>query len=227
VSKTFPSLPHSIPDLRGLWIAIITSLFVLCIKLYVGITTGSYALITDSAHIFIDCSSLGIALLSLTTSKKLQQNNLFTKEKEFSIVKKQLLSAKINAILLAVFSIWILLEMFVFDEHSHSEFGHSDHHEHSLILFAAIFGIIAYLVSAFLMRNTTNLAARGAYIHLIADIMSSISIVIATIVMMYTHIEWIDKVLSTFIVYFLLYNAQKLYRTTRKKEIELQLQQQK
>lgn len=221
-----PTFSPSLPDLRGLWIAISTAIIVLCVKFYVGVTVGSYALLTDSAHIFIDCSSLGVALLSLTISKRMQQQNSFTKNKEFSIIKKQLLTAKINAILLVVFSLWILLEMFVFHEHSHSELGHSHDEEHLLILFAAIFGIIAHLVSAFLLRNTTNLATRGAYIHLIADIMSSLSIIIGTIVMMVTHIEWIDKVLSSFIVVFLLFNAQKLYRATVKKEKDFLQEQQ-
>lgn len=216
----------SLPDIRGLWIAISTALLVLCVKLYVGLSTGSYALLTDSAHIFIDCSSLAVALISISISKKLQKQNSFTKNREFSIVKNQLITAKINAILLVAFSLWILLEMFVFHHHSHSEFGHSHDEEHILILFAAIFGIVAHLISAFLLRNTTNLATRGAYIHLIADIMSSLSIIIGTLVMMMTHIEWIDKVLSSFIVVFLLYNAQKLYRATLRKEKDFLQEQQ-
>lgn len=224
--KKLPTFSPALPDIRGLWIAISTAILVLCVKLYVGVTTGSYALLTDSAHIFIDCSSLAVALLSLTISKRLQEQNTFTKNIEFSIVKKQLLTAKINAVLLVVFSCWIIMEMFVLHEHSHSEFEHSHNDEHLLILFAAIFGIIAHLVSAFLLRNTTNLATRGAYIHLIADIMSSVSIIIGTVVMMITHIEWIDKVLSSLIVVFLLYNAQKLYRATIKKEKDFLQQQQ-
>ncbi len=216
----------ALPDIRGLLIAISTALLVLCVKLYVGISAGSYALLTDSAHIIIDCSSLAVALISISISKKLQEQNSYTKNREFSIVKKQLLTAKINAILLVAFSLWILLEMFVFNHHSHSEFGHSHDEEHLHILFAAIFGIVAHLISAFLLRNTTNLATRGAYIHLIADIMSSLSIIIGTIVMMMTHIEWIDKVLSSFIIAFLLYNAQKLYRATLRKEKDFLQEQQ-
>lgn len=221
-----PTFSPTFPDIRGLWIAISTAILVLSVKFYVGMTTGSYALLTDSAHIFIDVSSLAVALISLIISKRHQQQNSFTKNREFSIVKKQLLAAKINAVLLVVFSLWILTEMFVLHEHSHSELGHLHHEEHSLILFAAIFGIIAHLVSAFLLRNTTNLATRGAYIHLIGDIMSSLSIVIGTIVMMLTHIEWIDKVLSCFIVVFLLFNAQKLYRATIRKEKDFLQEQQ-
>ncbi len=224
MSKTQTALIAKLPDLRGLWIALLSTSLVFIVKLYVGLTTGSYALITDSAHIFIDCSSLIVALVSLTISNNLQKSNSLTNKREYSIAMKQLLSAKINTILLFVFSFWILFEMFIHLGESHLHSEHFSEGGHSLILFAAIFGIFAHVTSAFLMRNTSNLATRGAYIHLIADIMSSLSIVVGTLIMMVIEIEWLDKALSSIIVIFLLYNAQKLYRSTIRKEKEIKQQ---
>jgi cobalt-zinc-cadmium efflux system protein len=70
-----------------------------------------------------------------------------------------------------------------------------------IILIVAITGLIGNLFSALLIKKPSknNLNIRAAYLHLVADTMSSVAVIIGGLIVYFFRIFWIDPLISVII----------------------------
>lgn len=163
--------------------------FITIAEIIGGIFSNSLALISDSLHNLTDTLAILLSYIALKVSKKAH-----TLKRTFGYKRIQILIALFNA------SVVVLVALFLFKE-AYDRFLTPAPINSVILLIVAVAGLIANGYSAFLLRNSTekNINIKSAYLHLIADMLSSVAVVVGGILIYFYNIYWIDPVLSVLI----------------------------
>jgi len=81
------------------------------------------------------------------------------------------------------------------------------------MLITSIIGLIANVISAYMLHDAHHLSTRSAYLHVITDLLSSIAVIIGGLIIHFTGWEMIDAILSVLISLFILRSAYGLIKT--------------
>lgn len=183
---------------------VLNSAFVIT-EVVAGLYTNSLALLTDAGHNLSDVASLALALLATRFALK-KASNTYTFGYKQSTVLVALLNAGILLLALGAVAYEAIVRLVT---HAAAVEINS-----STVAIVATAGIVINSITAFLfMRGKEkDLNLRGAYLHMAADALVSLGVVIGGIVMYYTHYFWIDSVLSLGIVVVIVYGTWGLLR---------------
>jgi cobalt-zinc-cadmium efflux system protein len=181
---------HGDPGSRAFIIAIaLNSVFVI-IEFVFGFIAHSTALMADASHNLSDVLGLLLTLGAAILSRK-TPGGRFT----YGLRSSSILAALANAMFLMVACGAIAWEAMHRFSQPHIVSGLT-------VTLVAGVGIVINGVSAWLFvrgsRNDLNI--RGAYLHMAADALVSLGVLIAGIAMMYTGLYWLDPVISLVIV---------------------------
>ena len=151
-----------------------------------GLLSNSLALISDSVHNFADTSSLAIAFVANRIGLK-QRTSKYT----FGYHRLEILTALCNAVVLLVVYLFIFIEAFK-RIHSHT------HIDSRMMLTIAGLGIGVKLVAMLILRRPSrgSLNVRAAYLHLLADIFSSLTVICGGLAIQLWHLTWIDPLIT-------------------------------
>lgn len=180
---------------------ILNSAFVI-IEVIAGLWTHSLSLLTDAGHNLSDVASLVLALLATKLASK-KANAQYT----FGYKQSTVLAALINAgVLLFALGV-ITYEAIIRITQPHPIEG-------GLVAVVAGIGIIINSVTAFmfLKDKEKDLNIKGAYLHMAADALVSLGVVIAGIIIVYTHWFWLDAVVSLIIVVVIVFGTWDLLK---------------
>ena len=174
-----------------------------------GIAYNSMALLTDAGHNLSDVASLVVSLVAFWMAKRRS-----SAEYTYGFKKTTVLAALVNAVVLLI-AIGILgFEAFTRLYHPETVSG-------NVIAWVAGIGIIINSVSAFLFfRQKHELNSRAAYLHLLTDALVSLGVVIAGIVISYTHLYWLDPAIGLLIMIVILVSTWGLLRDSFKMTID-------
>jgi cobalt-zinc-cadmium efflux system protein len=90
-----------------------------------------------------------------------------------------------------------------------------------VIAWVAAIGIVINGLSAFLFfRQKHELNSKAAYLHLLSDALVSLGVVIAGVVISYTHLYWIDAAIGIAIMIVILVSTWGLLRDSFKMTID-------
>lgn len=176
---------HIRQDLRSLAIAIASTLSIAIVQVIGSIVSSSLALLSDSAHMLVDFSSLGIAYISLRIAQRRTEHRKFT----FGWRRIEILAALVNGVALLVICVFIALE--AIERLSTPRPIHT-----APMLIAATIGLIANGIAWYVLRDSTHLTTRSAYLHVLNDLLSSLVVIIGGIVMRLTAWHLLDPLLS-------------------------------
>lgn len=167
-----------------------------------GFFTGSLALLTDAGHNLSDVGSLLLSLLAFKLAS-IKPNGKYT----YGYKKTTILATLINAVILFV-AVGI-----IFWEAIH-RFNAPKAMPGITVAIVSFIGIIINGLSAFLFfkDKDSDLNMKGAYLHLLADAMVSLGVVIGGLVMYFTHLYWIDSALSIVICVVILISSFRLLK---------------
>ncbi|MBL7800471.1 MAG: cation transporter [Chitinophagales bacterium] len=167
-----------------------------------GLYTGSLALLTDAGHNLSDVGSLLLSLLAFKLAA-VKPNDKYT----YGYKKTTILATLINAIVLLV-AVGI-----IFWEAIH-RFNAPKAMPGITVAIVSFIGIIVNGLSAFLFfrDKDTDLNMKGAYLHLVADTLVSLGVVVGGVVMYFTHMYWIDSALSIVICLAILVSSFRLLK---------------
>jgi cobalt-zinc-cadmium efflux system protein len=165
-----------------------------------GLATGSLALLTDAGHNLSDVASLALSLLAFRLAR-LKPTAVFT----YGYKKSTILAALINAVLL-------LIAIGVIGYEAIIRLLHPEPVQGGTIAWIAGIGIIINAASAllFFRHKDHELNARGAYLHLMADALVSLGVVVAGICISLTGWFWLDPVVSLIVAGVILYSTWSL-----------------
>jgi len=178
-------------------------------EIIAGIAYNSMALLTDAGHNLSDVASLFISLVAFWVAKK-QSSAVFT----YGYKKTTVLAALVNAVIL-------LIAIGVLGFESITRLFKPEAVSGGVIAWVAALGIIINSVSAFLFfRQKQELNSKAAYLHLLADALVSLGVVIAGIVISYTHMYWIDPAIGLLIMVVILISTWGLLKDSFKMTID-------
>jgi cobalt-zinc-cadmium efflux system protein len=192
---------HALTDInRAFIIGIILNGLFVAIEFLVGFHYSSLALISDAGHNLTDVFGLLIALLAFK-AVKLKGNKNFT----YGYKKTTILASLVNAVILLITIGGIFWEGI-------NRLKNPQPVEGGVISAVALVGIAINSVSAFLFfkDKKKDINIRGAYLHLMGDAVISFGVVIAGLVIVWTHIYWLDIAVSFIISILILISTWKL-----------------
>ncbi|MBO7604038.1 MAG: cation transporter [Bacteroidales bacterium] len=187
--------------LRGIYIlSIVLNLSFVFVEAGIGLWKGSLGLLSDAGHNLGDVFSLLLALIAFKLSAT-RPNERFT----YGYRKGSVLISLLNAIILLVAVGAILME-------SVRKFAHPAPVDGSAVAWTAAAGILVNGLTAFLlMRHQKNdINTRGAFLHMAADTLVSVGVVISGIVISLTGWTVIDPIVSVVIAVVILVSTWRL-----------------
>lgn len=191
-------------NLRPLAIALaITSVFFVA-EVIGGFLTNSLALIADAGHMATDAAALALALFAVWLARRPA-----TSQRSFGLYRIEVLAALVNATMLVAISFYIFWEAF-------QRIGSPPEVDSGPMLIVAILGLLANIVAAWvLMRgggHKESLNIRGAFLHVIGDMLGSVGAIVAALVMLGMGWYLADPILSAGIGLLILWSSWRLLR---------------
>ncbi|MFC7686369.1 cation diffusion facilitator family transporter [Ureibacillus sp. GCM10028918] len=156
-----------------------------------GFMTNSLALLSDAGHMLSDAISLGIALLALTLGEKAANYS-----KTYGYKRFEILAAVLNGVTLVLIAIYIFYEAI-------QRFQNPPEVASTGMLIIASIGLIVNIIVAWIMMRggdlEENLNMRGAYLHVISDMLGSIGAIIASLLIIFFGWGWADPLASVIV----------------------------
>jgi cobalt-zinc-cadmium efflux system protein len=167
-------------------IGILLNLAYVIVQIIIGFRINSLSLLSDAGHNFLDVGALALSLLAFRLTKVKA-----TEKYTYGYKKSSILVSLLNAIILLISIGAIAYEAI-------NRFKNPQIQEGFTISIVAAIGIFVNVISAFMFfrDKEKDMNIKFAFIHLITDALVSLALVIGGIVIYYTHLYWIDAVLS-------------------------------
>ena len=167
------------------------------LELIGGYLTNSMALLSDAGHMFTHAFALVIGLAAIIIARKPPCHH-----QTFGLYRAEVLAAFVNGLFLIVVVGIIVYEAILRLLHPIEILGLE-------MLFIAFIGLVVNVASIMILKGARkeNLNIRGVFYHMFADVISSIGIVIAAVVIMYTGWTFIDPFVSIGISVIILFWA--------------------
>lgn len=165
---------------------------------------NSLALLSDAAHMFTDAAALAIALVAV----KMGQRSADT-QRTYGYRRFEILAAAFNAVLLFVVAAYVLYEGIsrFFDPQPVESLG---------MLAVASLGLVINLIAMRVLAGgkETSLNMKGAYLEVWADMLGSLGVIAAAVVIWLTGKTWIDPIVAIAIGLWVLPRTWTLLRDT-------------
>ncbi|MGH3667469.1 MAG: cation diffusion facilitator family transporter [Acidimicrobiia bacterium] len=188
---------------RRLLIVFVMVVVFLVAEIIAGILTGSLALISDAGHMGTDALGLGMALAAITAASKASTGNRNT----FGLYRLEILAALANSVLLFAVAGYVLYEAVIRIRDPAEVLS-------GPMLIVALAGLVVNLIGWRLLRDGAkeSLNVEGAYLEVVADLISSLGVVLAALVIQTTGWVYADPILAAAIGVFILPRAYRLGR---------------
>ncbi|TVQ80700.1 MAG: cation transporter [Bradymonadales bacterium] len=185
---------------RGLKIAFGISLSLVVIEVLGAFWSGSLALFADALHVASDVFALGAALLAGYLAPRLK-----SERQSYGFYRIEILAALLNGSILLGMSFFIIFKAI-------SRWGQDAQVEGGLMLAVASFGLLANLLMLKVMRagGLKNLNVRAAFLHVIGDTISSVTVIIGAMGVIILSSSWPDLIASLLVSGILLVMSVRL-----------------
>jgi cobalt-zinc-cadmium efflux system protein len=190
-------------DRRRLLLAMGLSGAILVAELIGGLVSGSLALLSDAGHVLTDMSAQIVSLLALVFAARPA-----TPRKSFGYYRLEILAAMANGIILVGLAAGVGWAAYQRLRAGGSHPIHAD-----IMVPVAVAGFLANVAGAWLLRGAHSLNVRGAYLHVLSDLLSSAAVTIGGVIIMFApRATIIDPILGLAIAVFVLVGAFRLLR---------------
>lgn len=189
---------------RLLTVSLVITGTVMIVQIVGAVLSGSVALLADAAHMFTDASALVIALIASIVAARPADDR-----RTFGYQRAEVLGALVNAIILIVLSLGIAIEgVQRLLQPAETEVAGP------LMLIVAVIGLLANAIAMWLLSSAqrTSINVRGAYLEVLGDMIGSVAVIVAALVIVTTGWMPADAIASLFIAVMILPRAVTLLR---------------
>lgn len=167
-----------------------------------GVIAGSLALLADAGHMLSDSLSLAIALFATWLAGRPGGPS-----RTFGYRRAEILAALFNGVSLVAISIWIFIE-------AGMRFGDPPEVEAGLMLAIAAAGLAVNLVAARILQRHSgeSLNVSAAMRHVLADVLGSVGVIVAAVIILATGWEYADPAVSVAIGVLILASSWTILR---------------
>jgi len=163
---------HGNEDSSRLRVALAITGTLLIAEVVGGIISNSIALLADAGHMLTDVAALGLSLFVAWFAHLPR-----TSRRTYGYLRWEILAALINGVTLLLLSAWIIWESF-------ARFASPEPITGGVMLTIAVLGLIANIAAARVLHpaSESSLNVRGAYLHVLGDMLASVGTVAAAII---------------------------------------------
>ncbi|MEQ2468091.1 cation diffusion facilitator family transporter [Niallia sp. Sow4_A1] len=165
-----------------IWAASLTLFFAL-VEIIYGFISGSLMMMGDGIHMGSDAFSLILALIATIMATKAA-----TKNKTFGYKRFEPIAAFINGLTLVIIPIFIIAEAIS------RMINPIDIIPNQMLVVGIIGLIVNGIVGYILTKANSNLNVKSAMLHVLADLFTSVSVVIAALGIKYFGLIWLDPI---------------------------------
>ncbi|WGW12452.1 cation diffusion facilitator family transporter [Saxibacter everestensis] len=187
---------------RSMVIVLCVALTVLVIEVIGAWISGSLALLADAGHMLTDAAGIGIALIATRLAARPA-----SAQRTYGLQRAEILAALTNAIILLVIATFIVAEAV-------GRFGaEAEVAPVPMLIFGGI-GLVANAVSMLILAKgqKESLNVRGAYLEVLGDLLGSVAVIVAAIVIALTGFVAADSIASLLIAAMIVPRAWSLLR---------------
>jgi cobalt-zinc-cadmium efflux system protein len=188
--------------IRRLWAVLgITTVFMV-VEAVGGWMAHSLALLADAGHMLTDVGALGLTLLTAWIARR-PADDL----KSYGYQRWEILAALVNGALLFAIAAAVVFEAV-------ERIRSPEPIKAGIFLAVACAGLVANAVALRLLHGDHghNLNTRGAYLHILGDLLGSAGAIVAALVVRYTGWTPVDPILSIVLSLLILVGAWRLVR---------------
>ena len=158
-----------------------------------GVLTNSLALVADAGHMLTDAAALGLALLAIRFAERPA-----TPQKTYGYLRSEILAALANAVALLLITVYILYEAW-------KRFQAPPEVASWPMLIVASFGLVVNVIGMKLLAGSSgeSLNVKGAYLEVLSDMLGSIGVIAAGIIMLTTGWYMADPIIGAGIGLFI------------------------
>ncbi|MDH6251960.1 cobalt-zinc-cadmium efflux system protein [Chryseobacterium sp. H1D6B] len=151
-----------------------------------GVLTNSLALLADAAHMLTDVVGLLLALIAIKIAERKADA-----AKTYGYYRTEILAAVINAVVLLGISIYVLYEAYL-------RFQNPPAVQSKSMLIVAGIGLIVNIIGMMVLRKDSgeSLNMKGAYFEVLSDMLTSVGVMIAGVIMLTTQWYYADPLIS-------------------------------
>ncbi len=192
---------HREGERRGLRMTLWLTALILVAEVVGGVLSNSLALLADAGHMLTDALAIALAYVALGFATRPP-----THRKTYGWYRLEVLAALVNGVTLVVMSLFIFWESYerIFEPPEVST---------GTMLLVATIGLMANALGLmFLSGHHGSLNMRGAYLHVLGDLLSSVAVVAGGVFMWMTGNYLIDPILSILIGAIIIVGAYRLLR---------------
>ncbi len=171
---------------RNVLITILLNVIITVAQVIGGIISGSMALLSDAAHNFSDVLSLIISYWAIKLSGREQ-----TLRQTYGFKRAGIFAAFINTAILLVIAAFLISEAI-------SRLIHPEPVTGQLVILLAALGILMNGLSLIFIKKDAegNMNIRSAFLHLFADMLTSVAVLAGGLVIKFLGWLWIDGALT-------------------------------
>lgn len=213
--------PHPNKALENKFVlSMILTAAILVAEVVGGLWTGSLALLSDAAHVFMDIFALALSYLALRLSA-LPADDRHT----YGFHRLEVFAALINGVTLG----WIAIEIF---RESWARWLDPQPIKSVEMLVIAVIGLVVNLIVVFVLggdhhdhehehadgeeahEEAEDLNVRSAYLHVLGDAISSVGVIVAAALIWWTGWNWLDPLMSVFIGILIVVSSWRVLKSS-------------
>lgn len=185
---------------RPLLLAFCLTAFYMVVEIVGGLVTGSLALLSDAAHMGTDVLGLGMALAAIQLASRPAPSY-----RTYGTYRLEVLAALANSVLLFGVAGYVLYEAYRRLRDPPEVLGVP-------MLVVAVVGLAVNLVSFRLLASGSkeSLNVKGAFLEVLSDVLGSIGVILAAVVVARTGWPYADPIIGAGIGLFILPRTWKL-----------------
>ncbi len=194
-------------------VSIFVTFLILLAEVIGGYWTGSLALLSDAAHVFMDVFALILSFVALKLSARPADD-----KHSYGYHRLEVLAALINGLTLVYISFEIFHESWL-------RWQDPQAIKSVELMIIAVIGLVANLFVAFVLgghahshdhdghvHEQEDLNVKSAYLHVIGDALASVGVVIAGGIIWFTGWGWVDPLMSVLIGILILFSSWRLLK---------------
>jgi len=202
-------------------LSIALTFLILVAEIVGGIISGSLALLSDAAHVFMDIFALALSFFAMRLAARPADDR-----HSYGWHRAEVMAALVNGGSLVIMAIGIWVEAF-------RRFRSPVEVQSTEMLIIAIIGLVVNLVVVFVLGGESahqlehegedhasphahrkNLNQHSAFLHVLGDAISSVGVIAAALLIRFTGANWLDPLISVLIGFIIVSSAWRVLRSS-------------
>ncbi len=169
-----------------------------------GLLSFSLSLISDSIHNLTDALSALVGYIAIQLSEK--ENSI---KYTFGLKRAEIIASFVNSLFLIIVSLFMIAEAIKRLIHPEPLFT-------NIMLISATIAFLGNTLSVFLLKKPSkeSLNAKSVYLHMFADSLASLSLIVAALIIKYTGLLIVDPILTILISLYISFEALEVLKSS-------------